>query len=143
MEWIFVCVFCSASAVSVEEGVQYVEIEVRRSFGSQGEVSVAIATIEGTAMAPQGSDIFLLTTKGPRACNLMCCFYVTDLSGDVMALATIQLIETVSAERWYEFTRGSRSFLALASGSVGGSMLYVERRRLCSSPGEEFRLLLA
>ena len=55
--------FCSASAVSVEEGVQYVEIEVRRSFGSQGEVSVAIATTEGTAMAPQGSNIFLLTTK--------------------------------------------------------------------------------
>ena len=44
-----------------------------------------------------------------------------------MALATIQLIETVSAERWYEFASGERSFLALASESVGGSTLYVWR----------------
>ena len=44
--------------------MQYVEVEVRRSFGSQGEVSIAIATIEDTAVAPPGSNIFLLTSKG-------------------------------------------------------------------------------
>ena len=47
-------VLCSASTISVEEDVQYVVFEVRRTFGSQGEVSVAIATTEDTAVAPTG-----------------------------------------------------------------------------------------
>jgi len=44
----------SASSVTVEENTQYVEFEIRRAFGTFGEVSVTMATTEGTAVAPSG-----------------------------------------------------------------------------------------
>ena len=55
--------------------------------------------------------------------------FLTDVLGnpETITFAAIQLVETVSAERWYQFTRGERQFLALASGSAGGSVLYVWR----------------
>ena len=40
----------------VEEDTRYVEFEVRRTFGTFGEISVTIATTEGTAVAPAGES---------------------------------------------------------------------------------------
>ena len=40
--------------MSVEEDVGFVVFEVRRSFGTIGEVSVTVATNEDTALAPSG-----------------------------------------------------------------------------------------
>jgi len=40
----------------VEENTRYVEFEVRRTFGTFGEVSVTMATTEGTAVAPAGES---------------------------------------------------------------------------------------
>ena len=85
----------------MEEGAGYIEFEVRRSFGAFGEVSVTLATQEGTAVSTEGTSL---------------------------ALDTIQPIESTSAEKWYQFSVDGRPYLALASSSVsGGSMLYSRR----------------
>ena len=46
----------STSSVVVEEDTRYIEFEVRRTFGTFGEISVTIATTEGTAVAPAGES---------------------------------------------------------------------------------------
>ena len=95
---IIILCYHSAGSVAVEEDTGYIEFEVRRSFGAFGEVSVTVATQEGTAVSTEGT---------------------------FLALDTIQPIESTSAEKWYQFSVDGRPYLALASSSVsGGSMLY-------------------
>ena len=43
----------------VEENTRYVEFEVRRTFGTFGEISVIMATTEGTAVAPTGESAII------------------------------------------------------------------------------------
>lgn len=43
------------SELAMEESTRYVELEIRRSFGTFGEVSVTMESVEGEALATSGN----------------------------------------------------------------------------------------
>ena len=48
------CPCSAASELLVEEDVQYVELEIQRSFGTFGEISVDLDTVAGSAISQNG-----------------------------------------------------------------------------------------
>ena len=43
-----------SSELLIEESTQYVELEIRRSFGTFGEIMVTLNTVEDDALSPDG-----------------------------------------------------------------------------------------
>ena len=49
-------------------------------------------------------------------------------SGNYHSFTTTQYLETVSAEKWYQFSRGGREYLVVVSSSVTGYSVLFEWR---------------
>ncbi|CAI8042604.1 hypothetical protein GBAR_LOCUS23623, partial [Geodia barretti] len=61
-----------------EEDVRYVALEIRRSDGTFGDISVDLNTIAGSAISP---------------------------TGDTLSFSVTQLLDATGARKWYQFTR--------------------------------------
>lgn len=53
--------------IAVEENVQFINYEVTRSFGTFGDIAVAVETSSGSAMSPNG----LCSNKLATACGIV------------------------------------------------------------------------
>ena len=49
-------------------------------------------------------------------------------SGDILSFSVTQFLDTVSAEKWYQFSRGNRDYLFLMSSSLTGNSVLFEWR---------------
>ena len=111
----------STSSLMVEEDVQYIELEIRRSYGTFGEIMVTINSVEESAVSPTGKTCMW----SARLCAH--CWMCTS-PGDSLSFTTRQFLETTSAEKWYQFSRGSKQYLVLASSSPAGNSVLFEWR---------------
>ena len=104
------------SELEVEEDVGYVELEIRRSYGTFGEISVDLNTVAGSAVSPTGNQRRMIATPKPL---------FPFLPGDILSFSVTQLLETTEARKWYQFSRDDTHYLFLVSSSLpGNSTLY-------------------
>ena len=70
--------------------------------------------------------------KHTHACAFTSLYYNNSHPiGDLQAFSTFQLVETISAEKWYEFSSAGQNYLAVASNApTGQSTLYAWRGAL-------------
>ena len=48
------CIYSDLSELRIEEDTQYVELEIRRSYGTFGHITVTLNTIQESAISPSG-----------------------------------------------------------------------------------------
>ena len=52
-------IYSDSSSLTIEEDNRYVELEIKRSFGTFGSIMVTLNTVEGSAISPSGELLSL------------------------------------------------------------------------------------
>ena len=47
----------NASNIAIEENMPYIELDIIRSYGTFGEITITLNAVEGSAVSPTGKNI--------------------------------------------------------------------------------------